>query len=136
MKKEIEEKVIELIEMNEITKSDDGRIETHIADRFPGEYSNDQEYVAFQMEIGKLVDLLNDVDGQVYAKETTYEPPHSSKRWGASCIELSSDPSGIKVSSRHLNDIGMETIKSGKKVLFFSSDISYGEIISEMNGNN
>jgi len=46
--------VIRLIELNEIIESDDDKIEG-IAERFPNEYNNDQEYVAFQMEIGKLV---------------------------------------------------------------------------------
>lgn len=46
-----------LIELNEIINSDASKIED-IADRFPGEYSNEQEYVSFQQRIGSFIDEI------------------------------------------------------------------------------
>lgn len=43
-----------IIERDEITNTDDPRIE-EIADRFPEEYTDDQTYGEFQMEIAEMI---------------------------------------------------------------------------------
>ncbi len=58
MKKETEAKVRRLLVNLAITKTDDPKIEK-VADEFPGEYSNEQEYVGFQIEIADIVEELN-----------------------------------------------------------------------------
>jgi hypothetical protein len=58
MKEETKKEIRRLIVLNVITKSDDEKIETCIADRFPEEYENESEYISFQEEIGELVDEL------------------------------------------------------------------------------
>jgi len=47
-------KIKEMIIQEKIYNSDSGRIE-EIADKFPEEYTNDQEYVSFQKQISDLV---------------------------------------------------------------------------------
>ena len=56
MNKKIKAQVLELIELNGVTKPDDSRIETCIADRFPEAYNNEQEYIEFQQEIAGVVE--------------------------------------------------------------------------------
>lgn len=55
MEKNIKEEITRLIKSNEIKDPNDERIETCIADLFPNEYCNDQEFVDFQIEIAKLI---------------------------------------------------------------------------------
>ena len=62
MKTKIREKINELIELKDITDPCDSLIE-YIATIFPGEYTNENEYVNFQIDIGRMVmeKNLNDI---------------------------------------------------------------------------
>ena len=45
MTEETKKELNRLIDLNEITSPNDERIATDIADRFPGEYSTEEEYI-------------------------------------------------------------------------------------------
>lgn len=55
MKEKTKKEVKGLIQLNNITNPNDERIETCIADRFPEEYKNEQEYISFQVEISEMI---------------------------------------------------------------------------------
>lgn len=57
MNTKTQSKVIGLISLNNITDPTSSKIEA-VADSFPGEYSNEDEYVDFQMDIGQLVEEM------------------------------------------------------------------------------
>ena len=54
MNKQTEQKVRELIKLKGITDPSHPEIE-NIADQFPGEYTYEDEYVQFVMDIAKIV---------------------------------------------------------------------------------
>ena len=70
MKKETEAKVRRLIVNLAITESDDPKIEK-IADEFPSEYSNEEEYVEFQIEIADIVEAFDEMKTQT-ARQVTF----------------------------------------------------------------
>jgi len=55
MELSIIEKIQKLIELNQITEKDDERIGPCIADRFPDQYDNEQEYIEFNEAITALI---------------------------------------------------------------------------------
>lgn len=55
MKQKTKAEISRLITNMAIYKTDDSRIE-EIADRFPEEYSTEQEYVEFQLKIAKMIE--------------------------------------------------------------------------------
>lgn len=54
MEKSIKAEIQNILTRDNITDSKDSRIE-EIADKYPDQYRNDQEYVEFQMEIANLI---------------------------------------------------------------------------------
>ena len=56
MKEEIKKEIKKLLALNEVSNPDSEHIE-EIADCFPQMYSTEQEYINFQQEIAKMVQI-------------------------------------------------------------------------------